>query len=142
VTFSGRLHAQPSIQTMTSAKTIVGSKALCYLLAQFKRHYNYPFSVTNKKTPGAKFFRRGHRIQGIRSIRFDCPSLDVPKLSGGKPALTGAFDVQSRNASKLDQKSVSARRPPGSAERQHPIIKSAPQCGPGASCPDHTACYA
>jgi hypothetical protein len=91
-------------------------------LAQFKRRYNYPFSVTNKKTPGAKFFRRGHRIQGIRSIRFDCPSLDVPKLSGGKPALTGAFDVQSRNASKLDQKSVSARRPPGSAERQHPII--------------------
>jgi hypothetical protein len=50
-------------------------------LAQFKRHYNYPFNVTNKKTPGEKFFRRGHRIQDIRSISFDRPSLDVPKLS-------------------------------------------------------------
>jgi hypothetical protein len=89
VTFSGRLHAQPSIQTMTSAKTIVGSKALCYLLAQFKRHYNYTFSVINKKTPGRKIFppRASNSRYSVDQVRLPVPRRAAASRSGdgGKP---------------------------------------------------------
>jgi hypothetical protein len=40
-----------------------------------------PLALLTKRRR-AKFSVEEHRIQGVRSIRFDCPLLDVPKLSG------------------------------------------------------------
>ena len=58
-----------SIQTMTSAKTIVGSKALRYLSwHNLSAITTIPSALLTKRRRGAKFFRRGHRIQGTRSI--------------------------------------------------------------------------
>jgi hypothetical protein len=85
-------------------------------LAQFKRHYNYTFSVTNKKTPGAQNFSfEGIELKVLgRSGSTARPSTcrRFPVRRQRQASSRRRSGVQSRNASKLDQKSVSARTRP------------------------------
>jgi hypothetical protein len=147
VTFSGRLHAQPSIQTMTSAKTIVGP--ILPFWHNLSAITTIPLALLTKRRRGQNFSVEDIELKvfgrsGSTARRSTCRNF----LSGdsGKPALTGAFDVQSRNASKLDQKSVSARIRPPDRQNASPRPRNPPRSvvrvRPARLSPDHTACYA